>query len=102
MDKAQGQHRKRPRRYTGTLQFFHNYEHDPAGRTHCQSNGKHPYRITHLNGKHIISSQIAVGHGRGRKPQAFRFTKRLGKGYDMMSGVRTRLNNQKRRGKIIY
>ena len=76
------------RQYTGLLQYFHNYVHDPTGRNHCSSNGKHPYTIKHQIGKHIISHSIARGHGRGCKPQWFKFTKRLGGGYDMASGVR--------------
>ncbi|KKL86536.1 hypothetical protein LCGC14_1943770 [marine sediment metagenome] len=76
------------RKYTGTLQYFHNYEHDPEGHKHCKSAGKHPYRIRHSKGKHIISHTIAVGHGKGRKPQWFRFKKRLDGGFDMASGVK--------------
>lgn len=79
----------------GVLQYFHNYEHDPQGRTHCKSNGNHPYTIEHLNGKHIISKSIAIGHGRGGKPQAFRFTERLGGGYDMSSGVKVTLKKKR-------
>ncbi len=77
------------RRYTGVLQFFHNFEHDPQGLNHCSSSGKYPYTIRHLNSKHVISARIARGHGRGGKPQWFRFTRRLGGGYDMASSVRT-------------
>ena len=76
------------RKYTGTLQYFHNFEHDSTGRNHCQSNGNYPYTIKHSNGKHIISKSIACGHGRGRKPQWFRFSKKLDGGYDMTSGIR--------------
>lgn len=76
------------RKYTGILQYFHNFEHDSAGRNHCHSGGKHPYRIRHENGRHIINSKIACGHGTGKKPQWFKFTKKLDKGYDMMSGVK--------------
>ncbi|KKN16507.1 hypothetical protein LCGC14_0975180 [marine sediment metagenome] len=81
--------RRRPRKYTGVLQYFHNFEHDPKGRNHCHSDGNHPYSIWHENGKHIISARIACGHGRGGKPQWFRFTRREGKGWDMASGMRT-------------
>ena len=76
------------RKYTGVLQYFHNFEHDSNGRNHCRSDGKYPYTIRHHNGKHIISSRIARGHGRGGKVQWFRFTRRLGGGYDMASGVK--------------
>lgn len=81
--------RKRPRRYTGVLQHFHNYEHDPQGLNHCKSNGQYTYVIQHVNGKHKISAKVAIGHGRGGKPQMFRFKERLGDGYDMASGVKT-------------
>ena len=74
------------RKYTGVLQYFHNFEHDPTGRNHCHSSGNYPYTIRHSNGKHIISNSIAQGHGRGCKPQWFKFTKRLDGGYDMASG----------------
>ena len=76
------------RKYTGVLQYFHNFEHDPSGRNHCKSHGNYPYTIQHCNGKHSISSPIARGHGRGCKPQWFKFTKRLGSGYDMASGIK--------------
>ena len=82
------QYRKRPRKYTGTLQYFHNFEHDPKGRTHCKSSGKYPYRIEHMNGRHVISGRTAIGHGRAGKPQKFMFTKRLGSGWDMTSGIK--------------
>ena len=76
------------RKYTGVSQFFHNFEHDPKGLNHCHSAGNHPYTIHHENGKHIISARIACGHGKGCKPQWFKFTRRLGNGWDMASGVR--------------
>ena len=80
--------KKRQRKYTGVLQYFHNHEHSPDGLNHCHSDGQYAYRIRHEDGKHIISSQVVCGHGRGNKPQWFRFTKRLGDGYDMTSAVR--------------
>jgi len=79
---------RRPRKYNNVLQFFHNYEHDPTGRNHCHSAGQYPYTIHHAEGKHIISGRIACGHGRGGKPQWFRFTRRLGSGWDLSSGKR--------------
>jgi len=69
-------------------QFFHNFEHSPEGRTHCTGPLSNPYRIVHLHGRHQISLPYAKGHGRGGKPQWFRFPKRLGYGYAMASGVR--------------
>lgn len=76
------------RKYTGVMQYFHNYEHDPSGRNHCHSAGQYPYQIKHYNGQHVISARIACGHGRGCKTQWFKFTRRLGGGYDMASGVK--------------
>jgi len=80
--------KRRPRKYTGILQYFHNFEHDPSGLNHCHSDGNHPYTIRHHNGKHIISGQVVRGHGRGCKPQWFYFPKKLKDGYDMASGVK--------------
>ncbi len=70
------------REYTGVLQFFHNYEHDPEGRTHCYGLRDNPYVIIHMNGKHVISTEFARGHGR-RNTQWFHFTKKYAGGYDM-------------------
>lgn len=80
--------KKRPRKYTGVMQYFHNFEHDPTGRNHCKSSGNYPYTIEHFKGKHKISNNVAIGHGRGGKPQKFLFTKKLGNGYDMSSGIK--------------
>ena len=79
---------RRVRKYTGVNQFFHNFEHSKEGRTHCTGSKSNPYIITHVEGKHKISLPYAKGHGRGRKPQWFRFPKKLGNGYDMASGVK--------------
>lgn len=76
------------RKYTGILQFFHNFEHNAKGRNHCKSAGKYPYNIHHAKGKHVISRSLARGHGRGGKPQWFKFTGRVAGGYDMASGKR--------------
>ncbi len=83
--KTQG---KRPRKYTGVMQFFHNFEHDPSGLNHCHSDGQFPYTIEHKDGKHVISHSTARGHGRGGKPQWFKFTVRCEGGFDMASAVR--------------
>lgn len=80
--------RKQPRKYTGVMQYFHNFEHDPEGRNHCHSEGNYPYTIEHKDGKHIISARIVEGHGRACKPQWFKFTERCNGGYDMISAVR--------------
>lgn len=76
------------RTYRNPSQFFHNYEHDPEGRTHCKSSGKYPYSISHYNGRHVISAKVARGHGKGGREQWFEFTERLGNGYDLSSGVK--------------
>lgn len=78
--------RKSQRTYKKVRDYFHNYEHDPQGRTHCKSKGKHAYSIIHDKGKHVISSRVATGHGRGGKPQKFIFTRMLKKGWDLASG----------------
>ncbi len=81
--------RRRPRKYKNSIaEFFHNFEHDPKGLNHCCSAGNYPYTISHLDGKHVITARIACGHGRGRKPQWFKFTRRRGNGWDLSSGVR--------------
>ena len=80
--------RKRQRKYTGTMQFFHNFEHDSEGLNHCHSAGNYPYTIEHKDGKHIISAKIAEGHGTACKPQWFKFSVRCNGGYDMAFGVR--------------
>lgn len=79
--------RRRTRKYQDSVaQFFHNFEHDPKGLNHCHSDGQYPYRVSHYNGKHVITGKIACGHGRGRSPQWFMFTQRLGGGFDLASG----------------
>jgi len=76
------------RKYTGIMQYFHNYEHSPEGRNHCRGPASNPYIIEHVDGKHKISLPVCVGHGRGCKRQWFRFMRRLGNGWDMASGVK--------------
>ena len=81
--------RRKPRKYEGNVaEFFHNFEHDPKGLNHCCSTGNHPYEVRHLDGKHVITSRVARGHGRARKPQWFKFARRLGDGWDLASGVK--------------
>lgn len=75
------------RSYTGPLQYFHNFEHDPEGRTHCVGPESNSYVIIHENGKHVINTEYARGHGKGNEPQWFRFTNKVGNGYDLASGV---------------
>ena len=87
---------KGQRKYTGVMQYFHNFEHDPEGLNHCHSSGDYPYTIKHENGKHIISHSVVRGHGRGCKPQWFEFTVRLGDGYDMTSARRIDVPPRKR------
>ena len=76
------------RKYTGTLQYFHNYEHDPEGRKHCKGAVSNPYRVKHSEGKHIVNLPYAKGHGKHRKTQWFKFNKRSSGGWDMTSGVK--------------
>lgn len=76
------------RKYTGVLQYFHNYEHNSDGRRHCTGPQSNPYRIAHLNKKHIITHKYAVGHGKKCKRQWFRFPRRLAFGYDMSHYVK--------------
>ena len=79
--------KRRVRKYQDSVaQFFHNFEHDPKGLNHCHSDGQHPYRVDHVDGRHVITRSIACGHGRGGKPQWFKFTRRLGGGWDLASG----------------
>lgn len=74
------------RKYTGPLQYFHNYEHDTEGRTHCLGPESNPYIIIHQNGKHLINTEYAVGHDKSVKRQWFRFDKKIGDSYDLSSG----------------
>ncbi len=85
---VQGTKRRSPRKYDRIEQFFHNFEHDPKGLNHCHSAGNHPYQVHHFGGKHVITGKVARGHGRGCKPQWFRFTRRLSDGWDLASGVK--------------
>jgi len=90
------------RKYTGVLQFFHCYEHDPEGRTHCTGPASNPYVIEHVDGKHKISLPVAVGHGKKLEREWFRFTERLGDGWDMASGVKVdRLEGQRRALRLV-
>lgn len=78
---------KKARKYTGVTQFFHNYEHSPEGLTHCKGPPSNPYRITHVRGKHKITHQYAKGHGKGNKPQWFKFLVPFRSGFDLSSGT---------------
>ncbi|MFA5379940.1 MAG: hypothetical protein WC455_29540 [Dehalococcoidia bacterium] len=80
--------RRRPRQYNCVSDYFHNYEHSPEGLTHCHSTGQYPYNVHHFNGHHVITAAVARGHGRGGHEQWFRFSKRLGDGYDLASGTK--------------
>jgi hypothetical protein len=74
------------RTYNSVLQYFHNYEHDPEGLTHCRGPENNPYRIVHYKGDHIINVKAARGHGKGNIPQWFKFTERSGSGWKLSSG----------------
>ena len=67
---------------------FHNFEHSETGTTHCHSEGNHPYEISMSNGKHIISAQVAKGHGYDNESQWFVFAEKLGSGYNLASGIK--------------
>jgi len=91
------------RQYTGVTQYFHNYEHDPEGLTHCRGPATNPYRIVHYNGGHIINVEYAKGHGKRNIPQWFRFTRKSGAGWDLTSGVEIEPTNIPANGKTkIY
>lgn len=95
------------REYTGPTQFFHNYEHDPEGLTHCRGPASNPYRIVHVDGKHAISAEYARGHGKGSHLHAptqwFKFTNRLGLGWDLASGEEIESKDVPAKGKTkIY
>jgi len=79
------------RKYTGPLQYFHNYEHDEEGRVHCEGPPSNPYRIKHVNGKHKINLRFAKGHGYRNKPQWFEFIKKLKNGWDLASGIKVNI-----------
>ena len=84
---AENEHPHKTRKYTGATQFFHNFEHDALGRTHCGGPPSNPYRISHVNGKNVINRRFAKGHGRGNKIQWFEFKKKLKGQYLLSSGV---------------
>ena len=88
------------RKYTGVTQFFHNYENDPEGRTHCLGLPSNPYVIDHYKGAHLISTQYAKGHGLQNKPQWFKFTARLGRGFDMASAIEVKPSEVPQKGKL--
>ena len=77
------------RKYMGPTQFFHNFEHDPSGRTHCKGPPSNPYRITHTNGKNVINKKSATGHGKGNETQRFEFTEKVKGGWLLSSGEKT-------------
>jgi len=74
------------RQYTGPLQFFHNYEHDPEGRTHCLGPKSNPYVIVHYDGRHVINVKYAKGHDKKRQGVWFYFPGRIGPGWDLATG----------------
>lgn len=80
-----------------TIEYhFHNFathpiEEDPnntPGYSHCVGNSKNKrYLITHINGKHGINQEYARGHGKGKEPIWFKFTKKINEDlYDLSSG----------------
>ncbi len=87
------------RDYSKVEPHFHNFEHSEAGTTHCHSEGKHPYEIKMVNGKHKITAQVAQGHGYDNEPQWFVFTEKLGDGYDLAAGIK--IDNTEQASAII-
>jgi hypothetical protein len=87
------------RNYDKVEPYFHNFEHNEAGTTHCHSEGNYPYEIKMVNGKHIITGHIARGHGYGNEPQWFVFINKLGSGYDLSSGIK--IDNPEQASSII-
>jgi HK97 family phage portal protein len=74
-------------------------EHDHGGilaYVHCKGGKKNPYEIKHTsngNLKHEITKQYARGHGFNLEPQWFKFVKKLGKGWDLSSGEKIKVEN---------
>ena len=89
----------RERKYTTPDQYFHNFEHDPEGRTHCRGSVSNPYRIVHYNETHIINTEFAKGHGKSKNPQWFKFTKRKGKGFLLSSGELVNYEDTTKKGR---
>ncbi|MFA5346528.1 MAG: hypothetical protein WC294_00155 [Methanoregula sp.] len=87
------------RKYVLVSQYFHNYEHDPEGRNHCIGAESNPYVIIHKDGKHIINTEYARGHGRGGHPQWFKFMEKHGDGYDLSSGVKVDVGDVTEKGR---
>jgi len=65
--------------------YFHNYEREPGqknGYKHCKGGKQNPYSLDHYklpNGDiiHVIDKEYARGHGINRKPQWFKFNKKI-------------------------
>lgn len=68
--------RKSPRKYTEIEQFFHK----GTGETHLSG-------VKHIGDKHIIAKRYAKG-----QDQWFRFTERVGNGFDLSSGKKVDVN----------
>ena len=80
------------RTYDKVVDFFHNYEHDPTGLTHCIGSPSNPYHIHHVritglsNVQHVIDLAYARGHGLGNEPQWFHFASPLRGGHWLERG----------------
>ena len=82
------------------LWHFHNYgqvnedgEHahgssTEPGYSHCTSPPSNPWVVFHVGSKHKITSEYARGHGLKYETQWFKFTKKLGNGWDMESEIK--------------
>jgi len=72
------------------LWYFHNYEH---GYKHCKGPISNAYEVEHYKNIHIINKEYAKGHGIKRKPQWFKFVKKIKSGWwEVESGVKVSLN----------
>jgi len=96
--------KNKDRKYTTPDQYFHNYEHDIEGRTHCRGPESNPYRIVHYKDTHIINTEFAKGHDKKNNIQWFKFTKRKGPGFLLSSGEKTEYQDTtvKGRSKILF
>ena len=80
------------RDYSHVVDFFHNYEHDPAGLTHCEGSEANPYHITHVRiagrsgVQHVINLAYARGHGKDNQEQWFHFALPLRGGHWLEKG----------------
>ncbi len=64
----------------GTIEwFFHHPDHDQIA--HCVGSALNAYIIEHSGKKHRINKRYARGHGINKRPQWFKFTKKIKSGW---------------------